>query len=252
MKHNARDIPFLNESSKQREISTIITNGLDPKASFWSYLANMYKQVGFRFMFKDFAEILFTLLISIVIVLAFILSSMDYMDTQNVNLYTIIFIWSPVTYLLMAYLFFLNQKKKTTYEVEMTCKYNLHQLAAFRMLAFSVVSMIINGLFIYALNFQHDLNFLYAFLLSSSSLFLFALIFLYVQLHTKTRASKIILLTIWLSSNLLASYYNTNLYMNVLQQIPFYVYGVMAIVSIILYVKNLKEMLLVKKMKGLI
>ncbi|WP_077302546.1 hypothetical protein [Virgibacillus pantothenticus] len=252
MRNNSKDIPYLDEKSMQREISTIIINGLDPKASFWSYLATIYQQIGFKFMFKDFVEILFTLLISVIIVFAFILSAIDYIHVRNVNLYTIVFIWSPMTYMVMAYLFFVNQKQKTTYEVEMTCKYNLLQLAAFRMLMFSVISMIMNGLFIYALMFQHDLNFFYAFLLSSSSLFLFALVFLYVQFHTKTRASKIILLIIWLFSNLLASYYSTSFYLNFLKQIPFYVYGVIAIVAIVFYVKSLKGLLFTQKMKGLI
>lgn len=250
MKNNAWEMPFLDETSRQNEVSAIIHHGLDAKASFWSYLAAMYKQVGLRIMFKDFAETLFTLLLAMVVVLAITVGSMGFFDIGHVNVYTVIFIWSPLTYLAMVCLFFFHQRQKLTYEVEMTCKYNIPQLAAFRMLMFSIVSMIINGLFIYAFVFQQELNVGYAFLLSSSSLFLFALAFLYVQLHTKTRASKIILFVIWLAGNLLASYYNTNLYMSVLKHIPFSVYGMITVVSLVFYVKNLKGLLRIKKVKG--
>ncbi|NBJ70698.1 MULTISPECIES: hypothetical protein [Clostridia] len=250
MRDNLKDIPYLDEKSLQKEISAIITNGLDPKVAFWSYLATIYKQIGLKFLFKDFIEILFTFLITLVIGSAFILSTIDYIHVRNVNLYTIVFIWSPMTYMVMAYLFFVNQKQKTTYEVEMTCKYNFLQLAAFRMLMFSAISMLMNGLFIYALILQYELNFFYAFLLSSTSLFLFAVLFLYVQFHTRTHVSKIILLIVWLGSNLLASYYSMSFYMNFLKQIPFYVYGIIAIVAIVFYLKSLKGLLFTQKMKG--
>ncbi|MFB1051023.1 hypothetical protein [Paraliobacillus sp. JSM ZJ581] len=252
MKRNIRNFRTLDETSIQNEIRIIIEKGLDPKASFWSYLATMYKQIGFRFIFKDFAEILFTLSLSIVVVLSLILTSVDYIHVKNVNLYSIIFIWSPLIYFTMSYFFFINQKTKSTYEVEMTCKYDLFQLAAFRMLLFSVVSMLINSVFIYTLVYNQGLNFFYAFLLSASSLFVFALIFLYVQTRTVNRVYKILFLVVWLIGNLMASYYSSNFYLRFLEQIPIYIYGFIAIGAIMLYIKNLKKLLFIKKMKGMI
>ncbi len=251
MNKNFQDIPYLNKESMQAEIQMILQKGLDPKVSFWSYLVTMYKQVGLRFMFKDIVEILYTLIIACTVIGAFILSSTKVVDVHQINLYTVIFIWSPITYFVMAYLFFIKQKRKPTYEVEMTCKYNLHQLAAFRMLVFSVISMIMNGLFIYVLLMDNEFSFFYSLLLSSSSLFLFALLFLYVQLHAKSRMSKYVLFFGWIVMNLIASYFSSEIYLFVLKQIPIYIYGVIAIASVVLYVKSLKGLLVLRKMKGL-
>ena len=246
------EVPIPEEKFIDEEIQLILRKGLDPKASFWSYLVGMYKQVGLKFIFRDFAEILFTIVIAMVAASALIVGAAETPMMREINLYTLIFAWSPMTYLVMAYLFFMIQKKKPAYEVEMTCKYNLHQMSALRMLVFSIISMIVNGLIISLLMLEHKVNFLYALLLSSSSLFLFALAFLYVMLRTHSGLSKLILFVGWMGGNLLASYYSHEYYLHVLKQIPFYVYGIIVVTGLVLYVKNLKRLLFSRNMKGLI
>ncbi|WP_421377876.1 hypothetical protein ACOJQI_11565 [Bacillus salacetis] len=243
--------PLPDEGFIQEEIKKILSKGMDSKASFWSYLGQMYKQVGFRFIFRDFAEIFFTLVIAIIAGISFLAGASETIFIREVNLYTMIFSWSPITYLMMAYLFFLIQKKKPTYEVEMTCKYNLHQLAAFRMLMFSVISLIMNGVIIFLLMLQAELNFFYAMLLSSSSLFLFSLLFLFVILRARNKFSKIGLFLVWVTGNIVASYFSGEYYLHVLKQIPFYIYALLATVGIVLYVKNLKRLLYSRNLKGL-
>ncbi|WLD94671.1 hypothetical protein [Alkalihalobacillus sp. AL-G] len=252
MNRDWKNIPYPDEETISKEVRTIVADGLDPKASFWSYLVTMYRHVGFRHVFHDLTEILFTLFVLVAVLLTFGLSISDWVELENINLYTAIFIWSPITYAVMAYLFIFNQKQKPSYEVEMTCKYNLHQLAAFRMLAFSVISMIMNGVLIYFLMIQQELNYFYAILLSSTSLFVFAVVFLLVQLHAKSPQPKLMIASGWVIGNLVVSYYSTEFYLNFLTHIPFYVYGVIAVSSIVLYYKKLNELLFATRMKGLI
>jgi hypothetical protein len=252
MSKKRNEVPIPDESFIQGEIGSILSKGLDPKTSLWSYLFEMYKQVGFRFIFRDFAEILFTLIVALMAGAALLAGTADTVFIREVNIYTMIFIWSPMTYLLMAYMFFLNQKNKPSFEVEMSCKYNLHQLAAFRMFMFSIVSMIMNGFIIYLLKLQTELNYFYAILLSSSSLFLFSLAFLYVILRVRNKFTKIGLLFFWVGGNLLASYLSGEYYFQVLKQIPFYIYAFITTVGLVLYVKNLKRLLYSRNLKGLL
>ncbi|MBM7553103.1 hypothetical protein JOC33_002001 [Thalassobacillus pellis] len=246
------DIPYPDEDSIQMEINTIIAKGLNPKASFGSYLAAIYRSVGFRHLFHDWTEILYTLFITLFVLAVTSMSVMEWIPVEKLNIYTFIFIGSPITYFVFAYVFFVNQKQKATYEVEMTCKYNLHQLAAFRMLVFSVLSMLINSVIILSISLHKSLDILHAFLLSSSALFLFALAFLYVQLHMKSFQAKLTVTGMWVLGNILVSIHSVEFYEAFLQQIPFYIYGLIGIVAAGLYIRSLKGLLFAIRMKGLV
>ncbi|KAB8125737.1 hypothetical protein F9U64_21815 [Gracilibacillus oryzae] len=243
MQNSNKKIPYPEEIEIDQEISTILTEGMDSRANFWSFLLTMYRQLGFRIIFRDFTEIIYTIILSIVVVTGLLMSLGDLLIWNDWNVYTIIFTFSPVTYLLFAYFFFIFQKQKPTYEVEMVCKYNLYQLAAFRMLTFSIVSMLVNSVFIIGLMMDQSIHFGYAFLLSSSSLFLFAVILLYVQLYVFSRLVKLLLAIGWLLGNILASIFSEGLYLIILQQIPLYIYGMIVIGSFVVYLKGLKKLL---------
>ncbi|WP_349409868.1 hypothetical protein [Pseudalkalibacillus sp. SCS-8] len=246
------EIPYPDEKEMQMEISMILEKGLDPKTSFGTYLMNMYRNIGLRHLFHDWTEILYTLVIALFLLGAMGIGVMEWVPADQLNIYTFIFIGSPLTYFTFAYLFFLNQKQKATYEVEMTCKYNLHQLAAFRMLVFSLFSLMVNGVIILLIAAQKEINVLYAFLISSSALFLFAMAFLYVQLHMKSRQAKWTVACVWVVGNVTAAFYSKDVYQLLLQHIPFYLYGIITVGAAILYIRSLKGLLFSTRMKGLI
>ncbi|MFC4401964.1 hypothetical protein [Gracilibacillus xinjiangensis] len=243
MKKPNRKIPYPDEIEINKEISSILTEGIDKRANFWSFLHTMYRQLGFRFIFRDLTEIIYTIILSLFVVITLLMSLSDLLTWAEWNVYTTIFTLSPITYLLFAYFFFIIQKQKPTYEVEMVCKYNLYQLAAFRMLTFSIVSMLLNSVFILGLMIEESIHFGYAFLLSSSSLFLYAVIFLYIQLYVQSRLVKLLLAIGWVIGNMLASIFSEELYILLLQQIPLYIYGMIIIGSFVLYLKGLKKLL---------
>ncbi|WP_240378180.1 hypothetical protein [Bacillus piscicola] len=245
-------IPFPNEKVMEREIEAIISRGLDPTPSFGRYLLTMYRQIGFRYIFRDATEIAFTLFLSIIILTFLSISVGNYAAFEQGNLYTWIFGWSPALYMIMAYFFFMNKKQSPIYEVEMTCKYNMYQLAAFRMLFFGLVAMLMNGFMIFLIASEYQLNFYFAFILSTTSLFLFATLFLYAQLKMKSLISKLAVIAGWGLINMFLSYFSSEVYQTILQQIPFYVYGVISICGFILYYKHLKKLTVYARAKGVV
>src|SRR5699024_9044638 len=77
-----------------------------------------------------------------------VMSVGEYESAHDKSIYAFIFTSSPIMYLAMSLFSFLNAKQNGTYGLEMTCKYDMYQVAAFRMLVFSVISILINLVFI--------------------------------------------------------------------------------------------------------
>ncbi|WP_273130880.1 hypothetical protein [Bacillus weihaiensis] len=251
MKKTSMKVPFPDEETIQQEIQFIVSKGLDPKPSFWSYLSSLYRQVGFRYLFRDATEILFTFILAAIVLIALFMSMTDLVKLEKINVYTFIFICSPVSFAVLAYFFFIHTKQKPTYEVEMTCKYNLHQIAAFRMLVFAVVSLITNGVLLSFFILQERFHYLFAFLLSSSALFLFAIVLLFAQLHVKSKAIRNVLFFLWVGVNLFCSYYSNEVYVFVLNKIPYYVYGIITLSGLIIYIEKVKKLLFTKNVRRL-
>ncbi|KAA0546896.1 hypothetical protein FZW96_12945 [Bacillus sp. BGMRC 2118] len=243
-------IPFPDEDTIQKEIQFIISTGMVKSTKFWPFLFNMYRQVGIRHIFHDLSEILFSAFISVIVLGALGVQLFGLLPVHSVNLYTIIFIGSPVTYAVLVFLFFIRKKESPNFEVEMTCKYNFHQLSAFRMLVFSLFSLVVNVVLLYMISLQLDMNLLYSFLLSSTSLFLFAVSFLYVELQMKDGIKRGVAMIGWVLANLILLFGSNEFYYYLLQHVPFYVLAMIMIVSIYLYVNHLKKLLVSPNRKG--
>ncbi|MCD3351940.1 hypothetical protein G8V03_13195 [Clostridium botulinum D/C] len=235
----------------QNEINIILDKGLKEKQSFYKYIKIMYKQIGLNNLFHDAIEIIFVGLVAFGIFISIILQGQE-MSCMKVNkIYVFIMIISPILYLGLSLISFISTKERGTYEVEMTCKYNLYQLAVFRMLIFSIVSIFFNVVVIGTIVIKYkEINFIRAFMISSTSLFLFSYLFLYLVLKIPSRVTKYLVIIGWIFINSILCFVNIDLYMNILMSLPIVVYAAVTFTCVYFYIKKLKELIKFTSIKG--
>lgn len=243
------DMP--DEMTIQNEINIILDKGLKHKKSFFSYMRKMYKQLGLKVIFHDFVEIVFTLLIflSLFLVIKFNEGAIDYEEVKKI--YGLIMIASPILYLILSLISLIKIKENRTYEIEMTCKYNLYQLSAFRMFVFSVICILFNVSIIFNIVCKFgSINFLRATMISITSLFLFSTMFLYLIIKIRSKITKYLAIVGWIAINLLLYIFNNKLYTNILTALPIGVYFIVTVICIYFYIKKLRELIKFTTIKG--
>ncbi|HBF77238.1 MAG TPA: hypothetical protein DEF85_09385 [Clostridiaceae bacterium] len=247
MDKNNIEVPNINSI----EIKDIVEKGIKPKVSFFSYLRDMYKKVGFKNIFHDISEIIFIVLITLFTLCfaAIIIKDNDYIEVWQI--YSFIFVVSPILYLLISFFSFFNTKQNGTYEVEMICKYNIYQLSALRMFIFSIVSILCNSILIFMFFIvNEEINLLRALAISITALFLFSSVFLYVLLNTSHKITKYFMIAGWIIINLALMISKNNYYNVLLTQLPIYVHLGLTISCIYLYIKSLKKLINFRSVKG--
>lgn len=158
---------------------------------------------------------------------------------------------SPILYLSMSILNLIVAKQNKTYEVEMTCKYNIYQISAFRMLVFSIICILFNSFFIYIVAYLYEnIDYLRALIISIASLFLFSTIFLFAITKVKNRSIKYFITLGWIGFNLALFVLKIDFYIQLLNKVSIYTWIIVAVASLIMYIKILKHLLYLEIWKG--
>jgi hypothetical protein len=237
----------------QQQINLIVENGLKKEESFFEYLKNMYNQVGTKYLFHDASEILFVIsLFLTLLILAIIDKSFwnnEFFKTKE--LYAFIMAISPILYLTVSSISFISSKGSGTYQIEMTCKYNLYQIQTFRMLIFSILTILVNVVFIgVVVSLYEKIDFFRAFMISTSSLFIFSIILLYTIMNLHSKIIKHLVIIGWLALNIALWILNLRFYTKLLIDIPIPLYAIVVAVCMYVYVKKLKELTRFRKVEG--
>ena len=249
MRDNVRNI-FPDDERIEHEIRTIVAKSIMKPEPFMKLLFKMYKQIGIRFIMKDYKEILISVLLMATIMFVTTGYGQELMH-EDKRYYGIIMVISPLLYGILSFLPFINSKLNGTSEVEMTCKYNLYQIAAFRMLVFSVLCFFINTVWVLTLALKlSTIHFIQAFLISTTSLMLFSLLFLYVLTVMKTVIVKGMVMMGWIGIQVILLKFNSAVYHQLLVSIPWYLYSAIIVLSAYFYVKKIKEYMLLNKRSG--
>lgn len=249
MRDNGRNI-FPDDERIEQEIRSIVAKGIMKPESFMKLLFKMYRQIGIRFIMKDYKEIFISMLLMATIMFVTTGHGQEIMH-EDKSYYGIIMVISPLLYGILSLLPFINSKLNGTSEVEMTCKYNLYQIAAFRMLVFSVLCFFINTVWVLTLALKlSTIHFVQAFLISTTSLMLFSLLFLYVLAVLKTLVGKALVMIGWIGIQVCLLLVDSAVYYQLLVSIPWYLYSAIIVLSAYFYVKKIKEYMLVNKRSG--
>lgn len=243
-------IPLPDEHVIQNQIDQIISSSIKQKPTFPAYLKSMVQQVGIRYLFVDRWE-LTLILFTVVTLLGSFLLVQEPVLTER--FYALIFILSPILFLAFSIYTYVNKARNATYEVEMVCKYNVYQVIAFRMLAFSIVSIVVNTVSIACLTLIYeDMQFIRALMISITALFIFSILFLYALM--KRRSIVIVIATIggWALGNLFLQTADSELYGNILLQIPLFIYAIVLLGCLYVYLRYVKKLIHYKQPEGVL
>jgi hypothetical protein len=243
-------IPMPDERTILIQIAQIVASGVRPRESFPSYLKSMVQQVGLKHLFSDRLELVYITFTALAaFILMFILAEPERLRVQD--LYGLIFLLSPILFLSFSVYTYVNKVRNDTFEIEMSCKYNVYQIIAFRMLAFSAVSIIVNAITVALLVFLYDdIQFLRAFMISITALFTFSISFLYGMMKSRSTLAVVTIIVAWIVGNLLLRISNYTMYFNILVTMPLFVYGIVILGSIYFYLKYLNRLIHFKQTEG--
>ncbi|MCM3743227.1 hypothetical protein M3193_03650 [Sporosarcina luteola] len=248
MKKDKLTIPMPDDSTIDRRICQIVSQGLVKRESLSSYLRLMVQQVGWRHLFSDRMELSFILTIAIGLYSLFLIMPI-HGDVQN--LYAYIFLLSPILFLAFSFYTYMNKTQNSTYDVEMTCKYNFYQVIAFRMLMFSVSTMILNTITIVFIAMKYEeIEFIRAFIISGTSLFLFSIILSIALMNRRTKGIVIVTITVWLMGNTIVRSVNNEFYNGMLLHMPVFIYAIVLLGCLVIYMNYLKKLIIFKQTEG--
>lgn len=230
------------------EIETIVNTGVRSKVSFLRYLKRCYRELGFKNIFHDKNELI---VIGIIGIIMMVISMVNFTHTDIPSLYKLTFIISPILYLCVVLFSFYNSKEKGAFEIEMTCKYNLYQLASLRMFSFSIVSILINTASIVVVEVVFkQVDMIRMIVISITGLFLFSTVFLYSLMKFTGYYSKYFVIGAWFVINLVLSSVDSAVYLQFLMKAPLVIHFLITILCIFLYVHNLKKLINYRRKKG--
>lgn len=239
-------IPYPDQSKMEWEVEQIVRAGGKPRQSFPSYIVELYKNIGWKYLFtnqRDGALITFS---AMLLLICFFISA----QTET-TLYPLLFFASPLLYIVLSFYDFVHKRQHATFEVEMAAKYNLYQVGAFKMLLFSVLSILVNTLSILIVSFIYEeIHFFKAFLVSTTALFLFSIIFLAIIMKKQTGVRATMTIIGWGAVNILLDLLPNQLYSHFLLQLPIFVYGLVLGFSVVIYFRFLNKLVRRKPAEG--
>lgn len=244
------DMP--NDEQIESEIRQIVAAGVKPKPSFFTELKTVYRQVGLRRLISDHSEHVL-LLLAVVSVLSFLSIQMTGTEVQVQDLYRFIFFVSPLLYLLVSFYTVFHKVQNRTYEVEMTCQHNVYQIIAFRMLVFSIVSISVNTVSIGLLNVVYEnLQFIRAWMISTTALFVFSVLFLYVMMKKRSATMTYAVIAVWVGGNGCLLVFDHALTYLLLVNLPLFVYAIVMVTCLVIYLNKLRHLMHLNPMEGVL
>lgn len=250
MRKEKLHIPMPDEGMIEKEIQQIVALGVKRKESFFQFIKSMIQQVGMRHLISDRSELHFILIIAMTSLSIFVIQPNLSVGSAQ-NLYAYIFLISPLFFLVFSIYTYVTKIKSATYEVEMACKYNVYQILGFRMLAFSVLTILVNtGTIVAFMMLYENVQFMRAFMISTTGLFLFSVLFLYVLTKRGSTFTAAFVVVGWLVTNLLLKGMNEAWYSEILFNMPLFVYALVLVGSLFVYVHNLKKLIQIKQVEG--
>ena len=221
-------IDYPSDQEIRTNINQILTK-IPPKKTFAKFLADMHQQLGWHYIFRDYRELA---ILAILFVLYLVGFQQGVSYFPNHLLYSVLFMASPLLYGAISVFSLLD--KQATHDIEMTCKYNVYQVSAYRMLIFSIVSILLNAFQIAAIAVALEtFNPVPALMMSLSSLFVFAIGFLYVTKPSTPKWKRALAIGGWLFANIAVA---------LGYDIPMAVFAFVLVVSAVMYVREIRKM----------
>jgi hypothetical protein len=126
----------MNDSEINASIEYILDHGLVNPKTITEHLSGLYRQLGFRYLFWDTAQIVALITVTLIAVLLILPNAPADMK------YSLLFAGSPLVFLLSMICSDASERVSGLYDLKMTCKYNLRQVIVFRIICFSLLGIV--------------------------------------------------------------------------------------------------------------
>ncbi|SHK03293.1 hypothetical protein SAMN02745248_01599 [Hathewaya proteolytica DSM 3090] len=230
------------------QIEDIVNNNIRTKNSFIMYLRRSLKELGLKNIFHDKTELIAIGMV-VSLILIFYMKKLANIDANE--LYGFVFVGAPIVYLGAVTFSFYNSKERGTFNIEMTCKYNLYQVIALKMFCFSVITIVINTSSILIIgSIFKTVNVIRMIIISISGLFIFSTVFLYSLVGVRIISAKYVVIVAWLSINVILNRLNCRLYTIFIMNTPIYIHLFVSVICGFLYMKNLNRLINYRRKMG--
>ena len=239
-------IPYPSDEEIERQIRQIVDKGVVKRKSFFSELVTLQRNVGWQILLPNKNENVFTAIIVMAILLLEWLT-LGSLGEQKLNYILLFFMLSPFIFASLSIYSFYEKQENQTFELEMTTKYTVFQLIGLRMLFFSCFAILLNTSLSFLFMSTLDIGFWRLWLISLTSLFLFAVGMLYVLKSGRAVRRMLVYSFGWIMTNVLCMNYANDIIVQFLLQLPLVVYIILLMTFIWLFIFNFKNFYLRKR-----
>ncbi|TDQ42993.1 hypothetical protein [Aureibacillus halotolerans] len=231
------------------QINQIVQRGLPKRTSFRETLSILYHHIGLRHLFRDGAEIIYSIVVTLLMLTVFGAFTIGSAMFPASLLYGWICALAPLTYIVLVTLFYVYKTKTPGFDIERVCRFTVIQLAICRMLLFSLFALLVNSAFVIVVSQASDVHEGKALLLSVASLFFFASLTLLLP-GMLTSVFRVVLLSFgWMGGSIWLSQKAPTFFLTVLGSLPAYVLSLASVAALLLFLFSLKGFLITKQTK---
>lgn len=234
----------LSQIEKDRAIEEILSKGLSKPKSLWEYICEIYRTLGFRYVFFDMAH---AVILTVIAITGFIIL---YPLTSAQHIYTALFAVAPVFFVFIVLFTETIEKVSGLYDLKMTCKYTVQQITAFRVLCLSLVGGVFSTLTSLYFSWVFIVNdFFRAFSLSLCALFLCAFLTIFIIRRFNWKWNHISVILFWVVIDLLPTWILGEQWELFLAQMPVAITMFAAVLACVLFLMETKKLMVVRKRK---
>lgn len=240
-------IPSLNKQQIENEINSIIQKADIKQQHFLRQFFQLIKTLGWRQVILTRHEWLFTLIVMGIISLLLIYP-FDFEGTVEIFQYSLfLFMLAPLLFAVLLYVLLIDKEQYGMFEIEMTMKYTFFHFITQRMIIYSAMTIFITTFIGFLLTNLLQISFLNLLLITSSSLFLFAIGLLAVIHSGPIIIRFTIYISVWLFTfSVLLIFPNSYLTLYIMQ-IPQFIFILITIVLFIGFYFSMKNFYLSNK-----
>ena len=195
------NIPYPDEKRISEAVQSICDQAVPEQETVRSFLKNMTRSLGFRNIFRGTLDsALLTLTVCLLVGGGSLYALLEAPNGPALAAGAA-FALSPLMLLVLFSLLTWKGRTDSLYAIQMTCKYTLHHLTAYRVFAASLLNIGFNGIYVLLLHRFLQISFFSILCISLSALFLFALLLIQTILHTPSAFGVLGLCAGWLAVN---------------------------------------------------
>lgn len=227
---------------EERERDIEILNALERKneSNMLTIAKEFISVTGVKGLLNGIADVV---AVSMVITICFFIGIYMYLGFGVQNVYSMVFIFSPILYASIFLLSYIKEVQTNTIYIQMSCRYTFFHVLVFRMLLNSGLSVLFNLVYIVTLNSMFHINVIKALALSFSSLMFFSVLLLKSLRYRNKLFGFSFVAAVWFGLNLLSFYGIRELYIHFIAQIPISILVFTTVIFMALYGKELRNMM---------